>query len=217
MKDKILTAYGFETKQYEIIYADPPWDYRDKANSGKRGASHKYPCKDLQDIMALPVKRLAAPNCTLFMWHVGPMPKEAIQVVEAWGFRLVNFKAFTWVKLNKRFALAVKKAFNVSHEELMQLEDSDILLMMHSLTKMGMGNWSRANTEDVLVATRGQPKRLENGIKQTVFAPHSGKHSEKPAEVRQRIVQLCGDKPRIELYSRGRYPGWDVWGNEVPA
>jgi len=217
MKDKILTAHGFESTQYDIIYADPPWDYDDKASSGKRGASHKYPCMDLQDIMALPVKRLAAPDAILFMWHVGPMPLEALKVVDAWGFKVKNMKAFTWVKLNKRFASAVKKAFDIPNEQLQQLGDDDILSMMHSLTKMGMGNWTRGNTEDVLVATRGRPKRLENGVKQTVFAPHTGKHSEKPGEVRDRIVELCGDKPRIELFSRGRYPGWDVWGNQVPS
>lgn len=214
--DRILKAYGFEDKQYEIIYADPPWDYDDKANSGKRGASHKYQCMDLQDIMALPVKRLAAPNSVLFMWHVGPMPMEAIKVAEAWGFTVRNFKAFTWVKLNKRFAAAVKKAFNIPPEEIQTLEDDAILEMMVSLTKMGMGHWTRGNTEDVLIATRGRPKRFDKGVKQTVFAPHPGIHSAKPDEVRDRVVAVAGDKPRIELFSRGRYPGWDVWGNQVP-
>lgn len=214
--DKVLKAYGFENRRYDVIYADPPWSYEDKASSGKRGASHKYPCMDLQDIMALPVKRLAADNAVLFMWHVGPQPLEAIKVAEAWGFRVRNFKAFTWVKLNKRFAAAARNAFNIPPEELQTLDDDAILEIMLSLTKMGMGNWTRGNTEDVLVATRGQPKRFHNGVKQTVFAPHPGIHSAKPAEVRDRIVTLTGDKPRIELFSRGRYPGWDVWGNQVP-
>lgn len=216
MKDKILTAYGFETKQYDIIYADPPWDYNDKANAGKRGASHKYPCMSLEDIMALPVKRLAAPNSVLFMWHVGPQPMEALKVVEAWGFRLTNMKAFTWVKLNKHFASVVKKTFKISPEELKTLDDAFVLQLMHTLTKMGMGHWTRGNTEDVLIAVRGRPQRFDAGVKQTVFAPHTGKHSAKPAEVRDRIVEVAGDKTRIELFSRGRYPGWDVWGNQLP-
>lgn len=216
MKDKILTAYGFETKQYDIIYADPPWDYNDKANAGKRGASHKYPCMSLEDIMALPVKRLAAPNSVLFMWHVGPQPLEALKVVEAWGFRLTNMKAFTWVKLNKHFASVVKKRFKSLPEELKTLDDAFVLQLMHTLTKMGMGNWTRGNTEDVLIAVRGRPKRCDAGVKQTVFAPHTGKHSAKPAEVRDRIVEVAGDKTRIELFSRGRYTGWDVWGNQLP-
>ena len=40
-------------------------------------------------------------------------------------------------------------------------------------------------------------------------------HSRKPAEVRERIVRLLGDVPRIELFARERVPGWDAWGNEV--
>ena len=42
------------------------------------------------------------------------------------------------------------------------------------------------------------------------------KHSKKPNVVKDRIVELCGDVPRIELFARQRTQGWDVWGNEVP-
>ena len=41
-------------------------------------------------------------------------------------------------------------------------------------------------------------------------------HSRKPAEIRDRIVELCGDVPRIELFARQSADGWDRWGNEAP-
>ena len=40
-------------------------------------------------------------------------------------------------------------------------------------------------------------------------------HSKKPDDIRNRILELCGDLPRIELFARQRVEGWDCWGNEV--
>ena len=40
-------------------------------------------------------------------------------------------------------------------------------------------------------------------------------HSKKPDTVRQRIIELMGDLPRIELFARETAEGWDSWGNEV--
>ncbi|PHS23526.1 MAG: adenine methylase [Methylophaga sp.] len=174
------------SKKYQIIYADPPWSYRDKCNAGKRGASHKYRCMELSDLMQLQVKQLAADDCVLFMWHVPPMPLEALKVVEAWGFKLKTMKGFTWHKLNKK-----------------------------ALTSfLGMGSWTRANTEDCLIAVRGNPKRINASVRQFIESPHAG-HSAKPLEIRDRIVQLMGDVPRIELFARQKVEGWDCWGDEV--
>ena len=40
-------------------------------------------------------------------------------------------------------------------------------------------------------------------------------HSKKPNIIRDKIVQLCGDLPRIELFARKKHKGWDAWGNEL--
>jgi len=79
---------------------------------------------------------------------------------------------------------------------------------------MGMGRWTRANAEVCLLATKGKPKRINAGVRQIVESIPE-KHSKKPNEVREKIVQLCGDLPRIELFARERVIGWDAWGNEV--
>jgi len=78
---------------------------------------------------------------------------------------------------------------------------------------IGMGRWTRSNAEVVLLATKGKPKRLDAGIKQ-VIETIPKKHSQKPDIVRSKIIQLCGDLPRIELFARTKIHGWDVWGND---
>jgi N6-adenosine-specific RNA methylase IME4 len=172
---------------YELILADPPWSYRDSANAGKRGAVHKYRTLSLAEICALDVRGIAAPNCLLALWWVPPMPAEALEVVRAWGFTLKTMKGFTWHKTTK-----------------------------HRKSHFGMGHWTRSNTEDCLFAARGKPKRANAGVSQFIEAPR-GRHSAKPDEVRERLVQLMGDVPRIEMFARAAIPGWDVWGNEVES
>ena len=86
---------------FSLIYADPPWTYRDKCHAGKRGAGYKYSCMTLDDICSIPVASIAAPDCLLAMWWVPPQPREALAVVDAWGFELITMKGFTWHKLTK--------------------------------------------------------------------------------------------------------------------
>ena len=79
---------------------------------------------------------------------------------------------------------------------------------------MGLGWWTRSNAEICLLAVKGKPKRKSASVRQLIFAPVE-QHSKKPDVVRDRIVELMGDLPRIELFARQTAPGWDVWGNEV--
>ena len=179
--------------KYELIYADPPWTYRDKAKAGARGAESKYGCMTLEEICNLPVQNIAADNSLLAMWWVGPQPVEALTVVEAWGFQILNMTGFTWHKLTKT---------GKSH--------------------FGMGHLTRGNCENVLFAVRGKkPKRADAGVRQFIEAPYRG-HSVKPWEVRAALVRLLGDIPRIELFARDKIvngwvktPGWDKWGDEL--
>lgn len=175
------------TKKYTLIYADPPWVYRDKAADGNRGAGFKYPVMSVLDICRLPVWDLAAENCLLAMWWVPTQPLEALKVVEAWGFRLMTMKGFTWIKCGSR--------------------QPDKLVM-------GMGHMTRANSEDCLFAVKGKlPPRINAGIVQSFTAPRL-EHSRKPDIVREKLVQLLGDVSRIELFARQTSHGFDVWGNQ---
>lgn len=172
-------------KKYNIIYADPPWSYKDKALAGNRGAICKYPVMSIEDICKLPVKDIAADDCILFLWVTMPKIFDSAEVISEWGFTYKT-NAFTWIKQNKK---------------------SPTLFM-------GMGRWTRANAEVCLLATKGKPKRVSAGVRSTIMSPIE-EHSKKPAETRDRIVELCGDLPRIELFARQYADGWDCWGNEV--
>ena len=182
----------FPDKKYNIIYADPPWKYNDQGCQGTM-ANH-YKGMKLKDICDLPIETITNDNCILFMWATYPMLKEALQVIEAWGFEYKSI-AFQWIKLNKKNG----KPF------------------------YGLGRWTRGNTECCLLATKGKPKRISASVFQLIQQPR-GKHSAKPSEARNKIIQLMGDLPRIELFARPpknrlfedeSYKGWDVWGNEV--
>ena len=173
-------------RKYNIIYADPPWRYEVYSKKGLgRSAESHYPTMSLDEIRALPVRELADENCALFMWTTIPLLRECFSVMEAWGFKYKTV-AFVWVKQNRK---------------------SNGLFW-------GMGHWTRSNVELCMLATVGHPKRQSAGVHQVVIS-HIEEHSKKPDEVRQRIIQLVGDLPRIELFARQRSDGWDVWGNEV--
>ena len=79
---------------------------------------------------------------------------------------------------------------------------------------MGYGWWTRSNAEICLLGTKGKPKRLDKGIHQVIYEPIR-EHSRKPDCIRDKIVQLCGDLPRLEMFSRTVTPGWDIWGNQT--
>jgi len=172
-------------KKYQIIYADPPWSYRDKATAGNRGSGCKYQIQENDWICNLPVPEIADENCVLFLWVTMPKLNECWEIIQKWGFKYKTV-AFTWVKKNKK---------------------SDSWFW-------GMGRWTRANAELCLLATKGKPKRISASVHSVIDTPIE-QHSKKPDEARIRIVKLLGDLPRIELFARQKTDGWDVWGNEV--
>jgi N6-adenosine-specific RNA methylase IME4 len=191
------------TKKYQIIYADPPWTFRTYSPKGKekKSAELHYDCMSIEDIYNFPVQQLADDDCLLFLWVTSPMLKEGLETIKRWGFEYKTI-AFNWFKKNKK-------------------ADSWF---------WGLGYWTRQNTELCLLATKGNPKRVSKSIHQVVeddnyivvmdteaIATKIREHSRKPDEVRERIVDLCGDVPRIELFARQRFPGWDVHGLEVES
>lgn len=175
----------FPKKKYNIIYADPPWSYRDKALVGNKGACCKYPTQSKEWIDNLPVINIADDDCALFLWVTMPQLNACWQLIDNWGFKYKT-AAFTWVKRNKK----------------------------SNSWFWGMGNWTRANAEVCLLATRGNIKRISASVHSVIDTPIE-RHSKKPNIVRDKIVELMGDLPRIELFARETSPGWDVWGNEV--
>ena len=182
----------FPQGKYQIIYADPPWAYRSQGTGAKaRGTARKhYQTMTTEEICSLPVREICAgKNSVCFMWATCPNVGEALRVMKAWGFEYKTV-AFVWIKKNR------KSGTNF----------------------LGMGSYTRANAEFCLLGitpgTKSKKLVKDHGVRQIVESPIR-QHSRKPAEVRDLIVRLLGDLPRIELFAREKVPGWDVWGNEI--
>ena len=174
-------------KRYDVIYADPPWRFLTYSEKGKgRSAERHYPTMAKEDIQNLPVKRISAKDSVLFLWVTAPCLIEGLELIKAWGFTYKTV-AFTWIKQNKRN----DKPF------------------------MGLGYYTRANAEYCLIATKGKVLKRQSRSVSSVVISHIERHSKKPDEVRKRIVELYGERPRIELFAREQADGWDCFGNEV--
>lgn len=177
----------FETdKKYNIIYADPPWQYKDKMKGHSFSLEHEYKTMPLEWIKNLDVQKISDKDCILFLWAVSPQLPKALDTMKAWGFKYKTV-AFCWSK-------TTKTGKYVSN----------------------LGKWTMGNVELCLLGVKGSPNkfRINKAVKQLVIAERT-QHSKKPDEVRKRIVQGFGDIPRIELFARQYAEGWDCWGDEV--
>lgn len=174
--------------KYEIIYCDPPWDYKGQTqhagtkNNNTGGAINHYPTMKLPELKALRpmIDNLASKDCLMFMWTSSPHLDQAIELIKAWGFKWSTV-GFVWDKgrVNPSF-------YTMSQIEL------------------------------CLIGKKGkipQPRGARN-IRQYLLSPRE-KHSKKPQEARKRIELMFPKQNKIELFARERSEGWDSWGNEV--
>jgi len=176
------------SKKYNIIYADPPWAYQ---NGGvpQGGVNAQYKTMKLQDIKDLPIDEISEDISVLFMWATFPQLQEALEVIKAWGFTYKTL-GFSWIKTNKN----------------------------NGEPFFGIGYYAKSNCEVCLMATKGKAHSLVKSNKVSSVLIHKRtKHSKKPDIVAEKIVELFGDIPRIELFARDKKEGWDVWGNEVES
>jgi len=178
-------------KKYKIIYADPPWKYvQDKKSKNFRAVtSEHYETMNTEEICNLPIQDIADESSILFLWATFPQIKEARKVMEAWGFEYKTV-GFVWIKKNKKA----------------------------NTNAWGMGFYTRSNAEICLIGISKKARAMDliksHAVHQIIETKRL-RHSEKPNEVRDKIVELCGDVPRIELFAREKKEDWDVWGNEL--
>jgi N6-adenosine-specific RNA methylase IME4 len=175
---------------FGAILIDSPWPFATWSARGRdRSADNHYDLMTLEDIAALDVGQYAREDCALFPWVTWPSLPEALMVIEAWGFKYKTC-AFCWTKADA----------------------SQIDMLRDDLTPaMGLGYWTRSNSEVCLLATRGKPNRLHADVRQAIIEP-AREHSRKP-RIHQRIERLVAG-PYLEMFARQRQPGWTVWGNE---
>lgn len=179
--------YEFPKKKYSIIYADPPWR-NPKSGTKARNNERHYPSMSTKEICNLPVQEIAEEKSILFIWACFPCLPDALRVIESWGFEYYGL-AFDWCKLSRSGS-----------------------------PKIGCGYYTRQNNEICLIGVKRSPKSRISPVAKNIscaILAEAREHSRKPDEVRDKIVQICGDLPRIELFARQKVDGWDAWGNEV--
>ena len=178
--------------KYNIIYADPPWEYGSKSavNNSSGGEikklSEHYQSMSITDIKNIPVKDITMDDACCFMWVTDSHLEEGIEVMKSWGFKYKTV-AFVWVKTTNKGNFCKNVA-----------------------------PWTLKSTELCLFGTKGKMTKYKqnNSVESLVFAERF-KHSQKPEEVRKRIESLFGDLPKVELFARKASEGWDTIGNDI--
>jgi N6-adenosine-specific RNA methylase IME4 len=171
---------------YSTILADPPWQFQNR--TGKIAPEHRrllrYPTMQLQEILDLPVARVAAAESHLYLWVPNALLMEGLRVMKAWGF---TYKSnIVWLKVRKDGGPDGR----------------------------GVGFYFRNVTELILFGVRGSMRTLKPGRTQVnMLATRKREHSRKPDEIYD-IIEDCSPGPYLELFARFRRPGWAQWGNE---
>ena len=183
-------------RQYDILYADPPWHYKGKLQFDKSGtiernqdwakrifissASFKYPTIPTDELKKLPVQQIAKDDSLLFLWTTNPHLAQAIELGIAWGFEYKTV-AFVWNKMNHN-----------------------------------PGHYTLSYCELCLLFKRGRiptPRGARN-VKQLIEIARN-EHSEKPLEAAQGIIRMFPHQSRIELFARDKKEGFDSWGLDI--
>lgn len=182
--------------KYKIIYADPPWSYYNDSSASVdcttvRGMRRPpYEVMSTEAIKSLDVKSITEDNAILFIWTTDYHLGKCMEVIKAWGFEYKTV-GFSWAKKTKK--------------------GTPVCFMGAYTMKSG--------TELCLLATKGKNahKLVKKHNVKSLIESERKQHSEKPNEVRERIVELLGDIPRVELFARQKVEGWSSWGNEVES
>jgi N6-adenosine-specific RNA methylase IME4 len=172
---------------FSTILVDPPWRFQNR--TGKMAPEHKrlhrYRTMSFDEIAALPVAAHASTPSHLYLWCPNALVREALEIMEAWGF---TYKTnIVWFKVRKDGGPDGR----------------------------GVGFYFRNVTELLLFGIKGKMRTLNPGRRQTnIVMSRKQEHSRKPADV-YRIIKACSPGPYLELFAREYIPGWTCWGDEV--
>jgi N6-adenosine-specific RNA methylase IME4 len=174
-------------KRFSTILADPPWQFNNR--TGKVAPEHKrlnrYSTLSLQEICEIPVYIAAEKEAHLYMWVPNALLPEGLEVMKAWGF---SYKTnVVWHKVRKDGGPDGR----------------------------GVGFYFRNTTEIILFGIRGKMRTLAPGRTQVnIIRSMKQEHSRKPDE-QYKLIQSCSPGPYLELFARGKRPGWTTWGNQA--
>jgi len=176
--------------KYKVIYSDPPWQY---ANTGfAMSAAKQYPTLSTDQLRSMgeEVRARAHDDCILFLWATNPLLKDALLVMESWGFAYKT--NLVWVKKNHTAGFYVYGK--------------------HELLLIGVRG-------KILPEAEKQKSVIESDDDQLIIEGENTVHSKKPEIVYQVIESMYPvnhDRPEhIEIFARQRRPGWEAVGNEI--
>lgn len=178
---------SFNPQHFGTILADPPWRFQNR--TGKMAPEHqrlrRYPTMSLDEILELPVARIAQPNAHLYLWVPNALLQEGLEVMKRWGF---TYKTnLVWYKVRKD----------------------------GGPDRRGVGFYFRNVTELCLFGVRGHLRTAQRGRTQpNIVLQQKSVHSRKPHALYE-IIEDCSPGPFIELFARARVPNWVAWGNEI--
>jgi N6-adenosine-specific RNA methylase IME4 len=179
--------------KYQVILADPPWDYYGSTDNMGDAAKHYLLMKN-EDIFAMPIRDTFLDNPgVMFLWATCPKLDVAIDTLKKWGLHYRGV-AFVWVKTTLQ-GIPIK-ATGVRPSFVKPLVE---LVLIGSTDKKG----------------RTLPLSSESVV-QTIFAPRA-EHSRKPKEVFEKISLMYPNVKKLEMFARGKAHDstWSVWGNEA--
>ncbi len=155
--------------KYDVIVIDPPWSYDSPRTD--------YPTMAHEDIQELPIRKLSAEDCILWLWTTNAFVHQAFHCLDAWEFEAKTL--LTWTK-----------------------------------SRPTPSNWLLNQTEHAVMAVRGKPI-VNLTTETTVLRAPRRQHSRKPDEFYKLIEGLCPGRRRLDMCSRQRRRGWEVWGAEA--
>ncbi len=208
---------------FNVLYADPPWSYQQSVKAGvlkRKDGSLLYPSMSVSELCALgpDIQRVARKDSALFLWATMPLLAEALQVIQAWGFKYKTCFV-NWVKTTKQ---GDRPAFGVGYYTRSNAELCLVAIRgkIASYKRLLPGEEPRgASSMSSIVHEEAQMpvnflSLLDDSPTPVVMTPRR-EHSRKPDIVRKMITKLLGDVPRVELFARTQTPGWSVMGNQV--
>ncbi len=175
-------------RRYATMLGDPAWPYNDKLAGESMRGGLSYQTMTVDEIAALPIERLALPDCELWLWTTNSHIHDALHIVEAWGFTYRSKR--TWVKQGGRPGIGFWLRG--------QTEDLLVASRGRPRGRMQMRKYERRKTP----------------LLSSLLTARRTKHSRKPREAYEDIERV-GGTPRLELFARRARPGWDSWGYEA--
>jgi len=181
-------------KRFNLIYVDPPWQYRNKRTGGSMssGADSKYITIPTRELLTTSIDPLCMDDCYLFMWVTSPMLYEGMELLRQWGFKYKT--KLVWRKKQKRFGMGF----------YFRVETEDVLVGVRGKVKA--------------------PRIQERNWVDPPPTKHSRKPEEMRRLVELAAISSFGKRRvrPLEMFAThkeadGELSNWSFWGNEIES